>query len=573
MSDPYADFGAPHDWYSQARKLKRSLILHVGPTNAGKTHEALERLQAAASGIYCGPLRLLAWEVYEKLNMNGVLCELWTGQEVKEIEGSRHVSCTVEMADITRVYDVAVVDECQLLGDKERGWAWTRAILGLPAVELHLCGSPAFVEIVHELANELGDIVEVRKYERLSPLQPQREAVGSWAEIRPGDCVVAFSRKRLFQLKNEIEVATFPRMKCCIVYGGLPPEARREQARLFNEEGSGWNVLVASDAIGMGLNLSIGRIIFSSLEKYDGKTNRQLTHAEIKQIAGRAGRFKGKYEIGTVAGREGGDVRIISRALKAEHDVIESAGLKPSKEQLLMFAKANGLKIRETEEDYAMAWEEKRQGGEGRREEERGGGTPSSYTEFTVLLKLFVHAASTLGSRAQDLYFLCDLTDMLGVARLIEEIPLNFKDRFTFCIAPVDTKQAELMSYLRFFARQYQHKKEVKLGVNVHWEKVPVTPLELKHLEEIHAVVDVYLWLGLRFGEDIFIEIEDAEEAAERCSELIEEGLKKLKPKEFMLVGEKRGGGKEGDREGGRMGSSRQRGAPSGRWRKGGEKR
>lgn len=119
MSDPYADFGAPHDWYTQARKLKRSLILHVGPTNAGKTHEALERLQTAASGIYCGPLRLLAWEVYEKLNMNGVPCELWTGQEVKEVEGSRHVSCTVEMADITRVYDVAVVDECQLLGDKE----------------------------------------------------------------------------------------------------------------------------------------------------------------------------------------------------------------------------------------------------------------------------------------------------------------------------------------------------------------------------------------------------------------------------------------------------------------------
>jgi ATP-dependent RNA helicase SUPV3L1/SUV3 len=117
-------------------------------------------------------------------------------------------------------------------------------------VELHLCGSPAFVEIVHELAKEVGDIVEVRRYERLSPLQPQREAVGSWAEIKPGDCVVAFSRKKLFQLKNEIEVATSPRMKCCIVYGGLPPEARREQARLFNEEGSGWNVLVASDAIG-----------------------------------------------------------------------------------------------------------------------------------------------------------------------------------------------------------------------------------------------------------------------------------------------------------------------------------
>jgi len=271
------------------------------------------------------------------------------------------------------------------------------------------------------------------------------------------------------------------------------------------------------------------------------------------------------FKVGTVAGREGGDVSIISRALKAEHDVIEYAGLKPSKEQLLVFAKANGLKIRETEEDYALSWDEKRQGGgEGRREGGRGGGTMSSYTEFTVLLKLFVQAASTLGSRAQDLYFLCDLTDMLGVARLLEEIPLKFKDRYTFCIAPVDTKQAELMSYLRFFARQYQHKKEVKLGVDVFGEKVPVTPLELKHLEEVHAVVDVYLWLGLRFGEDIFIERQDAEEAAERCSELIEEGLKKLKPKEFMLAGKKGGG-----REGGRMGSSRQRGAQAGRRRRG----
>jgi hypothetical protein len=275
-----------------------------------------------------------------------------------------------------------------------------------------------------------------------------------------------------------------------------------------------------------------------------------------------------------VAGREGGDVSIISRALKAEHDVIESAGLKPSKEQLLVFAKANGLKIRETEEDYAAAWEEKRQGGEGRRDGGGGGGgggggTTSSYTEFTVLLKLFVQAASTLGSRAQDLYFLCDLTDMLGVARLLEEIPLKLKDRYTFCIAPVDTKQAELMSYLRFFARQYQHKKEVKLGVDVFGEEIPMTPLELKHLEEVHAVVDVYLWLGLRFGEEIFVELKDAEEAAERCSELIEEGLKRLKPKEFMLVGKKGGGGREGGREGGRMGSSRQRGAQAGRRRRG----
>ena len=447
-NDPYASFGAPHDWYAQARKLKRSIILHVGPTNSGKTYEALERLQTASSGIYCGPLRLLATEVWDKMNTTaGVPCDLWTGQEIKEVERSKHVSCTVEMADISRTYDVAVVDECQLLGDKERGWAWTRAILGLPAVELHLCGSPAFVDIVHELAREMGDDVEVRIYERLSPLQPQKKAVKSWAEIQPGDCVVAFSRKKLFALKNEIEVATHPRVKCCIVYGGLPPEARREQARLFNDDKSGWNVLVASDAIGMGLNLAIRRIILSATEKYDGHVDRRLTDAEIKQIAGRAGRFQGKYDVGWVAGRDRADVAIIQGALTAEDEVIEAAGLKPSREQLQLFAKANGFVLRETEEDYQVAWEEKRRKKDKDKREEPG------YTEFVVLLKHFVQAASQLGARHQDLYFLCDLQDMLGVARLLEEIPLSLKDRYTFCIAPVDTKQTELMAYLRFFAR------------------------------------------------------------------------------------------------------------------------
>lgn len=566
MTDPFIQFGAPHDWYPKARRLKRHIICHLGPTNSGKTYEALNRLQTAERGIYCGPLRLLAWEVYEKMNTAGVACDLWTGQEIKEIEGSKHVSCTVEMVDVNRVYEVAVVDECQLLGDKERGWAWTRAILGLPAIELHLCGSPAFLQIVSELAQEMGDEVEVRRYDRLSPLKTQKKPVKSWAEIEPGDCVVAFSRKKLFQLKNEIEVATKHKgIKCCIVYGGLPPDARREQARLFNDETSGWNVLVASDAIGMGLNLSISRIIFSSMEKFDGVIDRPLTAAEVKQISGRAGRFGSQYETGTVAGRDKMDIQLIERALAKEDEIIESCGLKPSCEQLQLFAQVHGLKIRKTEEDYKEALEEKRRLQEEEDEEEQKHGhkrlsrlerrrrpIPSSFTEFRLVLQYFIEASSHLGSNSQDLYFLCDLREMLDVARLIEEIPLNLQDRYTFCIAPVDTKQTELMAYLRYFAQQFYRDKVVRMGVDILSEKIPSTPLELKHLEEVHAVIDVYLWLGIRFGEDIFVELQDAAAAAVTCSELIEKGLRKLKPKEAQQQ-QKRGGG------GGRMGSMGQR--------------
>jgi len=273
--------------------------------------------------------------------------------------------------------------------------------------------------------------------------------------------------------------------------------------------------------------------------------------------------FISRRQMGLVAGRESGDVSVIARALRAEDEPIRAAGLKPSREQLMMFARANGLRVRETVEDYAAAREERRTNKAGRRKGGREEG--AAYTEFTDLLKLFLQAASQLGSQAQDLYFLCDLTDMLGVARLVEEIPLNLRDRYTFCIAPVDTKQAELMAFLRFFARQYQHRKEVKLGMDILSERVPVTPLELKHLEEVHAVLDVYLWLGLRFGEDVFVEMDEAEEAAVRCSELIEEGLKTLKPKEFTLVK----GGRGGRSKGGRMGSSRQRRAQADRRRGG----
>ena len=113
--------------------------MHVGPTNCGKTYQALERLKTAENGVYLGPLRLLALEVYEKMTDAGIPCTMLTGEECIYQENSRIVSSTIEMLDISGYYDIAVIDEAQMIADEERGHSWTRSILGLKAKEIHIC--------------------------------------------------------------------------------------------------------------------------------------------------------------------------------------------------------------------------------------------------------------------------------------------------------------------------------------------------------------------------------------------------------------------------------------------------
>ncbi|RYH25300.1 hypothetical protein EON65_15605 [archaeon] len=123
-----SDLTMPHQWFPHARLMKRKIIYHGGPTNSGKTYHAIQRLKAAdptgGGGLYCGPLRLLALEIYETLNRSGVCTDLMTGQERKELPGSTHVSSTVEMVNINRQYDVAVIDEIQMIADRDRAHSW-----------------------------------------------------------------------------------------------------------------------------------------------------------------------------------------------------------------------------------------------------------------------------------------------------------------------------------------------------------------------------------------------------------------------------------------------------------------
>ena len=188
------------------------------------------------------------------MNKKGILCNLRTGEEIRIIDlNAALTASTIEMFSETSNYDIAVIDEIQMISDPQRGYAWTNALLGLKAKEIHLCGEEAAVPLITKIAEELGEEIEVNRYERLSPLITESQPLDNYKNVQPGDCVVVFSRKGIFNIKEQIETLTG--LKCALVYGALPPESRVMQADLFNDPNSEYDVIVASDAVGMGLNL------------------------------------------------------------------------------------------------------------------------------------------------------------------------------------------------------------------------------------------------------------------------------------------------------------------------------
>ena len=282
------------DLYPAARQMKRHFFLHLGPTNSGKTYEGIQRLHGAENGLYLGPLRLLAAEQFEALNLDDIPCSLVTGEEQIRVPFSRVQSSTVEMANLKTHYDVAVIDECQMIADRDRGGAWTAAILGLCADEIHACASPDAEKLLTRIIQDCGDDLTVVRHERMTPLEVEKEGFQFPSSVRPGDALIVFSKARVHAVAAELRSRGY---KVSLIYGALPPDVRRNQADRFMRGIT--DVVVSTDAIAMGMNLPIQRVVFLESEKYDGDITRMLMDAEIKQIAGRAGRY-GKYEIGYV---------------------------------------------------------------------------------------------------------------------------------------------------------------------------------------------------------------------------------------------------------------------------------
>ena len=304
------------DLFPQTRRIKRKFFIHVGPTNSGKTYSSIERLKTAEKGIYLGPLRLLAYEQYEKLNSEGYPCTLYTGEEHQIIPFAKIQSSTIEMVDEHTDYDIAVIDEGQMLTDRERGWAWTKAILGLKAKEIHLCIAPYALNVCKNLIRQCGDEIEIVKHERQVPLVKDE---GGFAlkkkHIREKDAFIVFSRKNVHAITSELREWG---IKCSMIYGNLPYDVRQEEARKFRDGET--DVVVATDAIGMGMNLPIKRIVLLEISKFDGITRRPLRPAEIQQIVGRAGR-QGMYEEGLWNSYE--NAKGVQRAVEVEIPQIE----------------------------------------------------------------------------------------------------------------------------------------------------------------------------------------------------------------------------------------------------------
>eukprot|EP00268_Persea_americana_P008269 TRINITY_DN13199_c0_g1_i1.p1 TRINITY_DN13199_c0_g1~~TRINITY_DN13199_c0_g1_i1.p1 ORF type:complete len:809 (-),score=114.68 TRINITY_DN13199_c0_g1_i1:246-2672(-) len=480
-----ADLTKPYTWFPFARVMKRKVVYHCGPTNSGKTYSALQRFMEAGKGIYCSPLRLLAMEVFDKVNSLGVYCSLHTGQEKKTVPFANHIACTVEMVSTEEMYDVAVVDEIQMMADPYRGYAWTRALLGLKADEIHLCGDPSVLKIVRKICSETGDELIENHYERFKPLVVEaRTLLGDLRNVRPGDCVVAFSRREIFEVRMAIE--KFTKHRCCVIYGALPPETRRHQANLFNDQDNEFDVLVASDAVGMGLNLNIRRVVFYSLSKYNGDKIVPVPATQVKQIAGRAGRRGSRYPDGLTTTLHLDDLNYLIECLKQPFDEVHKVGLFPFFEQVELFA-----------------------------------GQFSNVT-FCQLLEKFGENCRLDGS-----YFLCRHDHIKKVAQMLEKVQgLSLQDRFNFCFAPVNIRDPKAMFHLLRFASSYSQDLPVSIAMGMPKGSAR-NDSELLDLETKHQVLSMYLWLSYHFKEEKFPFVLKATTMATDIADLLGQSLAK----------------------------------------------
>ena len=288
--------------FVKARSMQRHHHFYVGSTNSGKTYHALNTLMAAKSGVYLAPLRLLAMEVRDKLTAAGVPCNLITGEERDILAGAQHTASTIEMMNQSKLVDVAIIDEIQMLQDPDRGSAWTAALVGVPARQVFVCGSNAVTAICLRAIESLNESYEITHLQRMTPLVLEDDSLCgkrySKPKLKPklqkGDAIIAFSRKDVLTFSARFRQWGF---SVASIYGALSPEVRRHESERFCTGQA--DILVATDAIGMGLNLPIRRVIFANIHKFDGLASRLLNATEVRQIAGRAGRF-GIYETGFV---------------------------------------------------------------------------------------------------------------------------------------------------------------------------------------------------------------------------------------------------------------------------------
>jgi len=461
-----------------ARSLKRKITFHVGPTNSGKTYTAMNRLKQATTGYYLAPLRLLAMEGCEDMQSSGVSASLITGEEELIYEDSTHISSTIEMLSLDIDVDICVIDEIQMINDRDRGWAWANALIGAPARELILTGSIDALKAVTEVVEYLGEELNVIYFERKNPLEMIKHPT-LIKDIEPKSAVVAFSRKEVLSYKQRLSSM----YKVSVIYGNLSPEVRREEARKFREGET--DILVATDAIAMGLNLPIKTILFARDNKFDGVSRRELTTTEVLQISGRAGRY-GIEEHGFVGALDAGALRTINDRFHSSLPDIELPfSVMASIEHVILIGE-----ILETDD----------------------------------LLEILSFFADNM--KFDGPFEASNIDSMLEIASIVGEYDLELSSRFHLACAPVSIRSPYIESTFKRYISLLEKDKTVPYIPPRDMPPYAITNDELLNAEDRVKEVSLYLWLSFKFP-DKFVQTQKAIEARVKLNRFIEVSLQK----------------------------------------------
>jgi ATP-dependent RNA helicase SUPV3L1/SUV3 len=476
------------DSFSVARNIKRHHHFYLGPTNSGKTYQALLALEKAQSGVYLAPLRLLAMEIRDRLVAAGVPCNLITGEERVLMKGARHTASTIEMMNPDHQVEVAIIDEIQMLQDPDRGSAWTAALIGAPASKVFICGSTAVTAPCIDAITALGETYDITYLQRKTPLVLEDESLCgkrySKQKLKPklqkGDAVIAFSRKDVLTFSARFRQWGFT---VASIYGALAPEVRRTESERFSSGQA--DILVATDAIGMGLNLPIRRVIFSHIHKFDGVASRMLNMTEVRQIAGRAGRFS-IYETGYVNVLENDELIHIEHMLSAD-DTADLKKLPININMMQIDGIAGKLHTRKISEILIYFQERSR----------------------------FEHA----------LFEQAPLNAQISQALLVDEYApdMSLHDKYLFVCAPISLNVAFEKDYYLLCLQSVAQSKIRYLPTNPVWLDSD-SPKHLEAAELLSHNLSLYAWLSFKFPQ-FFVDGGQVRTLRQQVSRYIERAL------------------------------------------------
>jgi ATP-dependent RNA helicase SUPV3L1/SUV3 len=443
-----------HELFPVARKIKRKIKLFIGPTNSGKTYNALNELVSHGSGVYLAPLRLLALEGKEEIEQRGQFCSFITGEEREIVKDAKFIAQTIETFNYNKIVHSVLIDEVQLISDPSRGWAWSQALIGAPAENIILTGSLDCLGIIEYVCRLLGDELEVVQLTRHTNLEIKETPVSSldFSKLEENSAIIVFSRKSVLHYKHILEKQN---LAVSIIYGNLSPDVRREEAKKFREGKTKY--LISTDAIAMGLNLPIKQIIFAEIEKFNGEDQVELGSNDVRQIAGRAGRYK-KFDVGYVSSFSSSNLNFIRKKMKEENVIQNILYIRPTWEQI----------------DFLSQLYDNQ--------------------SLSFLLKSFYK----LTQKNSDIYICGDLKQVIELATSLDQKPLSLKEKFEWSLVPIDTTNpAGLVVFNNWI-------NSVISGKTIKAEAFYKIPLDLNHFDadylyqaEINVkLLTAYSWLA-----------------------------------------------------------------------------